>query len=134
MNEDQKTVARACLAAAEANTMTFSQIVGTLMEAGFESYAVDFRRATATYYAADGGSIELPAHRVDAPIAPAFDASRMQAAIREAQQQVPGYTYRGFCEKAVLAGCAGYIVSFSGRRALYVGRTAETHVEHFPDR
>ena len=57
----------------------------------------------------------------------------MQAAIREAQQQVPGYTYKGFCEKAVLAGCAGYVVSFSGRRALYVGRTAETHVEHFPN-
>jgi hypothetical protein len=25
------------------------------------------------------------------------------------------------------------MVSFSGRRALYFGRTAETHVEHFPD-
>lgn len=133
MNENQKTVARTCLEAAEANSMTFPQIVGTLMEAGFESYAIDFRRATATYYLADGESIALPVHRVDAPIALAFDTSRLQAAIREAQQQVPGYTYRGFCEKAVLAGCAGYIVSFSGRCALYIGRTAETHVEHFPN-
>jgi uncharacterized protein YbcV (DUF1398 family) len=113
--------------------MAFPQVVGTLMEAGFESYAIDFRRATATYYLPDGESIQLPTHRVDAPIAPAFDTACMQAAIREAQQQVPGYTYRGFCEKAVLAGCAGYIVSFSGRRALYVGRAAETHVEHFPN-
>jgi hypothetical protein len=40
---------------------------------------------------------------------------------------------KGFCERVVVAGCAGYIVSFSGRRALYVGRTAETHVEHFPN-
>jgi uncharacterized protein YbcV (DUF1398 family) len=46
---------------------------------------------------------------------------------------VPGYTYLGFCKKAALAGCAGYVVSFSGRRVLYIGRTAETHVEHFPD-
>lgn len=113
--------------------MDFPQIVGTLIAAGFESYAVDFRRATATYYLPDGTSIELPAHRVDAMIAPAFDTARMQAAIREAQQQVAGYTYKGFCEKAALAGCAGYIVSFSGRRALYVGRTAETHIEHFPN-
>jgi hypothetical protein len=30
------------------------------------------------------------------------------------------------------AGCAGYIVSFLGKQALYYGRTAETHVEHFP--
>jgi uncharacterized protein YbcV (DUF1398 family) len=133
MNESRKAVARTCLEAADENGMTFPQIVGTLMDAGFESYAIDFRRATATYYLPDGESIELPAHRVDAPIAPAFDAAHLQAAIREAQQQVPGYTYRGFCQKAVLAGCAGYIVSFSGRRALYVGRTAETHVEHFPN-
>jgi uncharacterized protein YbcV (DUF1398 family) len=113
--------------------MTFPQIVGTLMEAGFESYAIDFRRATATYYLPDGENIELPAHRVDAPVASAFDTARIQAAIREAQQLVAGYTYRSFCEKAVSAGCAGYIVSFSGRRALYIGRTAETHVEHFPN-
>lgn len=30
------------------------------------------------------------------------------------------------------AGCAGYIVSFIGRRVLHLGRTAETHIEHFP--
>lgn len=133
MNEHQKSTARTCLEAAEANTMAFPQIVGTLMEAGFEAYAIDFRRAAATYYLPDGESIELPAHRVDASIAPSLDPACLQAAIRDAQQQVPGYTYRGFCEKAVLAGCAGYLVSFSGRRALYIGRTAETHTEHFPN-
>lgn len=133
MNDHQRATAQTCLEGAEGNTMTFPQIVGALMEAGFEGYAIDFRRATATYYLPEGESIELPAHRVDAPVAPTFDTARMQAAIREAQQQVPGYTYKGFCEKAVAAGCGGYIVSFSGRRALYIGRTAETHVEHFPN-
>ncbi len=49
------------------------------------------------------------------------------------QLLVPGYTYKGFCRKVAAAGCAGYIVSFSGRRALDIGRTAETHVELFPD-
>ena len=133
MNDQQKAIARSCLEGAEGNTMTFPQIVGTLMEAGFESYAIDFRRATATYYLPDGESIELPTHRVHAAVAPTFDVAPIQAAIRQAQQLVPGYTYKGFCEKAVAAGCAGYIVSFSGRRALYIGRTAETHVEHFPN-
>jgi uncharacterized protein YbcV (DUF1398 family) len=133
MNEHQKAIARTCLEAAEGNTMAFPEIVGMLMEAGIESYAIDFRRATATYYLPNGESIELPAHRVDGSIAPAFDTARMQAAIREAQQQVAGYTYQGFCEKAVLAGCADYVVSFSGRRAVYLGRTAETHVEPFPN-
>ena len=133
MNDHQTAVAQACLEAAESNTMTFPQIVGTLMDAGFEGYAIDFRRATATYYLAAGDSIELPAHDVDAVVAPTFDLALMQTAIREAQQLVAGYTYKGFCKKAVSAGCAGYIVSFSGRRALYIGRTAETHVEHFPN-
>ena len=133
MNDQQKATARACLEAAEGNRMSFPQIIGTLMEAGFEGYAIDFRRATATYYLPDGESLELPAHAIDAPVAPTFDTALLKAAITEAQQQVPGYTYRGFCRKAVSAGCASYIVSFSGRRAVYIGRTAETHVEQFPN-
>jgi hypothetical protein len=28
------------------------------------------------------------------------------------------------------AGCAGHLISFPGRRALYFGRTGETRVEH----
>jgi uncharacterized protein YbcV (DUF1398 family) len=134
MNDQQTTTARACLKGAERGAMTFPQIVEALIEVGFEGYAVDYRRATATYYLPDGGNIELAARPTSTPVAPKFDAALMQAAIREAQQQVPGYTYRGFCEKAVAAGCAGYVVSFSGRRVLYFGRTAETHVEAFPDR
>ena len=132
MDDNKKSVAKACLDGAEANTMSFPQIVGTLMQDGFESYAIDFRRAVATYYLADGDTIELPMHKVDVPIAASFDVSAIQVAIKDAQQLVPGYTYKGFCTKVALAGCAGYIVSFSGRRALYVGRTAETYVEHFP--
>ena len=133
MDDKKKTVARRCLEGAESNTKTFPQIVGTLLQEGFEGYAIDFRRELATYYLSDGDSVEVPTHKMDVPVAPSFDAVRIQAAIKEAQQLAPGYTYLGFCKKVVSAGCAGYIVSFSGRRALYIGRTAETHVEHFPD-
>ena len=112
--------------------MTFPQIVATLIQEGFESYLVDFRRATATYYRPDGKSVELPTHKLDTLVAAGFDVPLLQAAIKEAQQLVPGYTYLSFCEKAVRAGCAGYLVSFTGRRVLYFGRTAETHVERFP--
>lgn len=125
-------VAKACLAASEAGTLTFPEIVKTLMDAGFESYAVDFRRALATYYMPDGDSVELPTHRVEGAVAAAFDVPRIEAAIRQAQQLASGYTYNGFCSTVVAAGCAGYVVSFLGRRAVYMGRTAETHVEPFP--
>jgi uncharacterized protein YbcV (DUF1398 family) len=131
-HDHKKSVAQACLDGAERNTMTFPQIVAALMREGFESYAVDFRRAVATYYLPDGNSVELTMHKVDVPVAASFDPEPIQSAIKEAQQLVPGYTYEGFCRKVAAAGCAGYMVSFPGRRALYVGRTAETHVEHFP--
>ena len=132
MESHKKSVAKACLEGAESNTMTFPQIVGTLMAAGFESYIVDFRRQVSTYYLPDGDSVELPTHEIDGSVSPSFDSVTIQTAIKEAQQLVPDYTYRGFCRKVVAAGCAGYIVSFSGRRVLYFGRTAETHIEHFP--
>ena len=125
-------IAQTCLQGAETDAMTFPEIVGTLMQEGFESYAIDFRRASATYYLPDGDSVTLPAHRGEVPIAAMLDTVAVQAAIREAQQLVPGYTYAGFCAKVMQAGCAGYIVSFTGRRAVYFGRTAEIHIEHFP--
>jgi uncharacterized protein YbcV (DUF1398 family) len=124
--------AEKCLRGAEDHTMTFPQIVDTLMQQGFESYSVDYRRAKAIYYRPDGDSVELATHRFDVPVAEAFNTEAIQAAIREAQRLVPGYTYEGFCRRVMDAGCAGYIVSFSGRRAVYFGRTAEMHVEHFP--
>lgn len=124
-------IARSCLDAARTDAMTFPEIVATLMREGFESYAIDFRQNTATYYRADGDSVVLPA-AAHGPVAERFDVATIRAAILEAQTQAPGYSYAGFCDKVTAAGCAGYVVSFPGRRAVYSGRTAETHVEHFP--
>lgn len=132
MNTALKTIAQNCLQAAEENTKTFPQIVEALMKAGFEGYTIDFRRAVGTYYLPNGESIDLPLDKHNNDVAAVFDLSTIQAAIKEAQMQVPGYTYAGFCTKVMQAGCAGYMVSFPGRRVLYFGRTAETHVELFP--
>lgn len=132
MTEEQIAVAQKCLSAAEHDSMNFPDIVGTLIAASFESYAIDYRRATATYYLPDGDSIVLDSHRTDGEVAPQFDVASLQVDIREAQTQVSGYSYRGFCRKAVAAGTAGYIVSFLARRAVYLGRTGECHVEYFP--
>jgi uncharacterized protein YbcV (DUF1398 family) len=131
MTPEQQATARACLAAAHDDSMAFPQIVGALIAAGFEGYAIDYRRGTATYYLPDGDSLELASAR--GRVAPRFDQPGVQTAIREAQANGPGYTYDGFCRKVVAAGCAGYITSFSGRRVVYFGRDAELHVEYFPD-
>jgi uncharacterized protein YbcV (DUF1398 family) len=131
MNASTVAIAERCLRGAEHDTMTFPDIVRTLAEVGFEGYAVDFRASTATYYLQDGASAGLAIAEAPA-VSAAFDVAPIQAAIREAQALAPGYSYRGFCQKVAAAGCAGYLVSFSGRRALYYGRTGETHVELFP--
>lgn len=132
MDAQQKTLAQNCGDAAESNTMAFPAIVGALTEAGFESYVVDFRRQMAIYYLPNDESVEFKTHEIAIPVAAAFDGAALAAAIREAQTQIGGYSYRGFCAKAKAAGCAGYMVSFSGKRAVYYGRTGETHVEYFP--
>ena len=49
--------------------MTFPQIVGMLMQADFESYCIDYRRAKAIYYRPDGDSVELATDRLDVPVA-----------------------------------------------------------------
>ena len=67
MDDRKKAVAKACLDGAEANTMTFPQVVGALMQEGFEGYAIDFRRALATYYLADGDFVKCRRTRSTIP-------------------------------------------------------------------
>lgn len=125
-------IARKCLAASYEGTLSFPTIVRTLSDAGFEGYSVDYRRGTITYYLPGGDSVELSAGKTEVPVAAEFRASAVEEAVHEAQTNAPGYTYAGFCDKVKAAGCAGYMVSFLGKRVVYFGRTAETHVEHFP--
>lgn len=132
MNEHLTATARKCLDAAYEGTMNFPTIVRTLSEAGFEGYDVDYRRHTSTYFCASGESVQLPTPHSTTPISPEFKASQVEQAVQEAQRNAACYTYAGFCEKVKAAGCAGYMVSFAGKRVVYFGRTAETHVEHFP--
>lgn len=132
MNAHRKAVAQHCMEAAESGKMSFPHIVGTLTAEGFEGYAIDFRRATATYYLPDGDSIDLKAHSIDVPVTAAFDVAAIKAAILEAQTLAAGYSYKDFCRKVKAAGCAGYFVSFLGKRVVYSGRTGDTHVEYFP--
>jgi len=131
MNAQQETLARNCLAASYDNTMDFPAIIGALMSGGFEGYTVDYRQGMATYYLPDGHCAEFPIQPADSMVAADFDTVGVQAAVRSAQTKAPGYSYKGFSAAVKSCGCAGYIVSFSGRRVVYYGRTAETHVEQW---
>lgn len=132
MDAQKITMAEKCLRAAYDGTMAFPDIVARLIQSGFEGYVVDYRRNTTTYFLPEGDSVVLDNHSSEGTVASQFDQAGVAAQIKWAQANPPDYSYRVFCLNVKSLGCAGYIVSFLGRRVLYYGRTAETHIEHFP--
>lgn len=132
MDAHVSRTAETCLNAAYDKSMAFPDIVGTLIKAGFESYLVDYRRNTTTYFLPNGDSVVLQNPPSEEKVAAHFDQPGVAAQVRWAQANPPEYSYAAFCKNVKALGCAGYIVSFTGRRVLYFGRSAETHVEHFP--
>jgi uncharacterized protein YbcV (DUF1398 family) len=132
MDPRQITIAHTCLNAALDKSMAFPEIVSTLITEGFEGYIVDYRRGTTTYFLPNGDNVVLESRHSAGSVAAQFDPAGVASQVKWAQANQPDYSYSAFCENVKAFGCAGYIVSFSGRRVLYFGRTAETHVEHFP--
>lgn len=133
MDAERISIAEACLQAAHDGSQIFPEIVGKLIAAGFEGYAVDYRRNSQTYYLPDGDNVTMEMQPSAGKVAAAFDATEVARLVRWAQANPADYSYVAFSEKAKAAGCAGYVVSFPGGRVVYFGRTAETHVEHFPN-
>jgi uncharacterized protein YbcV (DUF1398 family) len=130
MNACAMDVMRECTKGSDEERLTFPQVVTKLMEAGVERYHADLRRAEKTYYMPDGDSHVIASAPVGAAFAPAFSPDGVAAAIEAIQTGQIGY--RAFCERIAAAGCVGYLVSLAGRRAVYFGRTGESHVEPFP--
>lgn len=131
MNATVEAILAECTQASDDDALSFPEILGKLGAAGVESYMCDLRRATKTYYLPDGQNVEIAAYPAGAPIAQRFSASGVTDAVGQSQRNE--HSYRDFCRKIAQAGCAGYIVTLLGRRAVYFGRDGETHVEHFPD-
>lgn len=133
MDAERISIVETCLRAAHDGSLSFPEIVGRLIAAGFEGYMVDYRRNCQTCYRPDGDSVTMDMQPPAGTIAAAFDTAAIERLVRWAQANPADYSYAAFCEKAKGAGCVGYLVSFLGRRVVYFGRTAETHVEHFPN-
>lgn len=132
MDAERIAAAKCCLNGALDGSLSFPAIIAKLSDAGFEGYAVDYRRNSQTYYLPDGDNVEFDMPHSAGAIAATFDSAGVEALVRWAQADGPDYNYDAFCEMAKAAGCAGYLVSFLGRRVVYYSRTAETHVELFP--
>lgn len=125
-----KSVVVDCTRDSDAGTSRFPEIVARLVAAGVERYHADLVRAEKTYYLPSGESEVVPDQALHVAPALAFSAAGVDAAVRASQ--AGAIDYREFCRRIAAAGCTGYFVSLGGRRALYYGRTGETHVEPFP--
>ncbi|MGC9449544.1 hypothetical protein [Cereibacter johrii] len=130
---ERTAMAEICLHAAHDGSLSSPEIVGKLIAAGIEGYTVDYRRNTQTFYLPDGDSLVLDMpQQAMSPSRPVSMESRWNAWSAGRRPNGANYSYAKFSQKARAAGCAGYLVSFPGRRVLYLGRTAEVRVEHFP--
>lgn len=130
MTSTLQDVAFECTRASDAEQITFPQVVGKLIAAGVERYHADLVRAERTYYKPDGESVVTPGHALASAPAADFSASLVEAAVRAIQ--AGKIQYREFCARIADAGCVGYFVTLTGRRAVYHGRTGESYVEPFP--
>jgi uncharacterized protein YbcV (DUF1398 family) len=119
-----------CTRASDEERVTFGEVVTELMKAGVERYHTDLLRGARTYYLPNGESEAVGGHRVGVAPAQEFSALGVDLAVRAIQ--AGEIQYRTFCERIAQAGCVGYIVSLAGQRAVYYGRSGDSHVEWFP--
>lgn len=131
MNNAVETVIRETAAASNEGRIHFAQVVGALLEAGVESYSVDYRAHRMTYYVPTGETLTLDAPASEVEVAQNFSTEAIKAAILGAQRGE--VMYPEFKRLSLSAGCIGYIVWLKGRHVIYFGRHGETHVEQFPN-
>ena len=130
MNADQTQVVQECVNGALSGKLNFPEIVGRLAQIGVERYHADYSRGEITYYLPDGDSLVVATPHASHATTLEFSSSAVEAAVRQSQRNE--HTYPDFIRKTMAAGCVGYFVQITGRRAIYFGRNGEIHIEHFP--
>lgn len=131
MSPDTEQLIREAAHGSSEGRLHFGQALGLLVQAGVESYVADYRAGRTTYYLPDGDTLAIDLARPAVPVAQAFDAAALLAAIRGAQRGE--VMYPQFKTMSCQAGCVGYTVWIAGRHVSYFGRQGETHIERFPD-
>jgi uncharacterized protein YbcV (DUF1398 family) len=108
----------------------FPEVVKRLSSSGIERYRADLIRREKTYYDAHGNS-QIESQPLEVyPVSEKFSEDDLKVALRAVQNGEIGY--REFVAKIMMAGVASYTVFLAGRRAVYVGRRGDFHVELFP--
>jgi uncharacterized protein YbcV (DUF1398 family) len=129
MDESTRHVVIATSRASEEHRITFPEVVAQLAAAGIERNSVDLVTGTSTYYTSGGETEVVRFPRPDRPAAD-FSAEGVAAAVARSQRE--NTPFPAFRAEIAGAGCVGFCVSLPGRRVVYYGRNADSHIEHFP--
>lgn len=130
MDMQVESTIRETLDASNAGRIHFGQVIASLVGAGVEAYAVDYRAGRVTYYLPSGETLSIDQPEAG-EVAQVFSADGIKAAILGAQRGE--VMYPAFKRLSRAAGCIGYTVWLAGSHVAYYGRQGETHVERFPD-
>src|SRR5580658_7048162 len=102
--------------ATQQGKLIFPKVVQGLLEAGVESYLVDFAAKQKTHYLADGTPYAVPMILDPGPIAAEFNGADLVAAIRGAQADT--VRYPEFVKRSTVAGVIGYWAFLTGKRVI----------------
>ncbi len=111
-------------------TMSFPEVVGSLLEANVAMYQVDLVRSVQICYLRSDESVVVDLDLAAIEIGQEFDAAEVRAAVLSSQTE--GQAFVDFVRRVKQAGCIGYFAYLDGRKVVYYGRLGDTHTEHFP--
>lgn len=114
-----------------AGEMSFPEVVQRLITEGVESYCVDLIQNQKTFYMPNG---ETATEKFDYR-GPVIAEDLCQESVINAIKNIQAkkITYVQFLDAILEAGCTGYTVYITGRKAIYFGRKGDMHVENFPN-
>lgn len=130
MNAKQILVIEEAVRFSHTGELAFPEIIARLSEIGVERYHADYSRREKTFYLPCGDSVVVPMPIDRFETGREFSAVEVEAAVRQSQRGE--HSYPDFVRKTMAAGCVGYFVQITGRRAIYFGRNGEAHTELFP--
>lgn len=116
--------------ATQQGKITFPEVVKGLLEAGVESYLVNFATMQKTHFLSHGATHIVPMILDHGPVAAEFDSDAIVAALGDAQADV--IRYPEFVNRVVAAGVIGYWAFLTGKKVVYLGRKGEQYIREFP--
>lgn len=131
MKPSTESMIRETVNASNQRRIHFGEVVGNLLQAGVESYTVDYRSGRSTYYMPNGETLTINSDEAEIQIAQEFSEIGIKQAILGAQ--MGEVKYPEFKKLSQDAGCIGYTVWISGKHVTYFGRNGDMHIEPFPN-